>query len=514
MPDIKPIVVAIWCGVGKPNNLNEYLHRFVMEMNSITRTGVMIKEYRIDITRIVFCADSPARSYLKGTIKLIFSFTNIIANSYFNKKIQGTVYFNHKHGCQKCTVVGTYFREEGRTSYPQFNLPLRTDESFRNRNDPLHHKEKSLLENLESFDGQPFLDMIKDFPVSDDLHLMHEGVTKRVLRIWIDGSSIYKDKWSASSKTIIDQSIYHCNKNLPSDINRQVRALKYMKYFKATEFRTILLYTGMFIFKQILRTEIYDHFLHFCLAVRLCSCRTYVRKKNMMNLARALFSKYCNNFVLLYGSDSIVSNIHNISHIVDDVESVGALSDMSTYPFEIFLREIKLRTRPSRSPLEQVTRRLVELTENMNSKPINLDLIRLERRTWCAAMKYENKELGAGFYKFIQVTPNVFLSTRKLGDSWFITYKKEIVQMKYATQIGGSFFICGNELNEKSDFFLKPYLSSSTDIYLCSENRGHDKRYALKEIKAKMICIPSENQYVMIPLLHSIDECNEYNVQQ
>lgn len=164
----------------------------------------------------------------------------------------------------------------------------------------------------------------------------------------------------------------------------------------------------MFILKGKLSVEVYDHFLRFCLAVRLCSCRTYVNK--MMSLARKLFEKYCEQFVMIYGSSSIVSIIHNISHVVDDVESIGSLSQMSTYPFENCLRELKLRTRPSKSPLEQVTRRLVELTDDI--KPINLDMNRLERRAWNPTMKYEAKDLGSGFYKHIQITPNVFLSTR------------------------------------------------------------------------------------------------------
>lgn len=209
-----------------------------------------------------------------------FSFTKIIINT-SNTFIQGTVYFNNKHGCQRCTIVGTFYSDERRTCFPQFNLPLRTDKGFRERHDPLHHKEKYPLEDIKLSNGLPFLDMIKDFPISaDDLHLIHEGVTKRCLNIWMNGSSIYKNKWSVSDKNAIDQFIYHCNKNLPSDIHRQVRSLKYIKYFKATEIRTILLYTGMFIFKQKLPIEIYEHFLYFCLAVRLCSCRTYVKKSN------------------------------------------------------------------------------------------------------------------------------------------------------------------------------------------------------------------------------------------
>lgn len=353
--------------------------------------------------------------------------------------------------------------------------------------------------------------MVKDFPVADPLHLIEGGVMKKCMKMWMKESFAYKIKWTSNDMSTIDQAIYHCNKHLSSDINRQVRSLKYMSYFKATEFRTILLYTGMVIFKNSLPVDIYEHYLLFCLAVRLCSCRTYVKKKQLTNLARALFSKYCDLFVLIYGSNAVVSNIHNIIHIVDDVENIGPLSELSTYPFENFLREIKLRTQASRAPLEQITRRLVELSQNFNSKPIDLNMIQLERRAWYPQMKYETG-VRSGLYKFIQVTPNIFFSTRKIGDSWFITIKKEIIKMKYAMRKGDSYFICGNEFTEKTNFFLKPYESSQTDIYMCTKKSGSDQFYALNEIKAKMICIPFENQFVIIPLLHSIDECSEYNI--
>lgn len=66
MPSIKPFVIAIWCGDGKPNNLNEFLGSFVSEINSILRMGISINGYCINISRLIFLADSPARSLIKG----------------------------------------------------------------------------------------------------------------------------------------------------------------------------------------------------------------------------------------------------------------------------------------------------------------------------------------------------------------------------------------------------------------------------------------------------------------
>lgn len=66
MPDIKPMVICIWSGVGKPNNLNEFLQPFVNELNAIIGCGIVVNNNRIEVVVRCFLCDSPARSFLKG----------------------------------------------------------------------------------------------------------------------------------------------------------------------------------------------------------------------------------------------------------------------------------------------------------------------------------------------------------------------------------------------------------------------------------------------------------------
>lgn len=483
MPVIKPIVIAIWCGIGKPKDLDEFLLPLVVELNEITRTGIFFNDYRIDIVCKGFLADSPARSFIKGI-----------------------AYFNGKHGCQKCTIVGTYFRDVHRTCFPEFDLPLRTDSGFRSREQPLHHKRDSPLEKLTKANGFPSLDMVKDFPTSDSLHLLDEGIMKRSINLWC------KEIWTPDDLNQINQLIYDCNKELPSDVHRQLRSLKYKKYFKATEFRTILLYVGIVIFKDSLPERIYEHFLRLFLGVRLSSCRAYVAKNNLKKLARLLFSEYCIGFADIYGQNSVVSNVHNVVHIADDVERFGPLTEFSTYPFENFLRLLKLNTQPSKTPLEQITRRLAELSFDTKNGPLNFHTMHLERRTWQPELKYEFKSENWIAFKYIRVTPNVFLSNRKKGDSYFLTWKNQIVKMKFAIKKINSFFICGSELKQKTDFFKRPYSSHLSDIYnSLDEFSDEDEFFNVNEIKSKMVCLSYQNQFIFIPLLHSIDECVEYS---
>lgn len=84
----------------------------------------------------------------------------------------GVVNFNHLNGCQKCLVQGKYSKISHRTYFPHYDCQPRTNQSFRQRNQPQHHNKLSPLEDLE-------IDMIKDFPTSDPLHLLELGVMKR-----------------------------------------------------------------------------------------------------------------------------------------------------------------------------------------------------------------------------------------------------------------------------------------------------------------------------------------------
>lgn len=66
MPNIRPMIVAIWCGDQKPNNLNEYLASFVEELNKLAETGIIVNGHKICISFRCFICDSPARAFIKG----------------------------------------------------------------------------------------------------------------------------------------------------------------------------------------------------------------------------------------------------------------------------------------------------------------------------------------------------------------------------------------------------------------------------------------------------------------
>lgn len=71
-PEIQPMAIGIWCGNGKPSNLNEYLRAFCNDIDTITKSSIMINGYHLDVKIRVFLCDSPARSFLKGFYFIVF----------------------------------------------------------------------------------------------------------------------------------------------------------------------------------------------------------------------------------------------------------------------------------------------------------------------------------------------------------------------------------------------------------------------------------------------------------
>lgn len=113
--------------------------------------------------------------------------------------ITGTVNFNSFHGCLKCTAVGTRSKEQRVNVYPVTEAPKRTDEGFRKRLYGDHHQTYKIRDNgklkticVESPLLRLPIDMVEDIIVSDSLHLLHLGITKKLLTIYKEGRKMVK----------------------------------------------------------------------------------------------------------------------------------------------------------------------------------------------------------------------------------------------------------------------------------------------------------------------------------
>lgn len=361
--------------------MEQYLSKFIEEMNRLQETGITISNRLFNISIKAFICDRPARSLLKSM------------------KNHGD-YF----ACER--------RDKKRTVYPLSNdSEPRTNESFRNQSNPEHHIEKSPLLLIE-----PEVDLVRQF-VFDPMHLLFLGVMRKLLDCWVDGSVKRHLKMSNNDK--IRLSCLLIKIKVPSEFQRSTRSLTDFHKFKAIEFQFLLLYGGPVVFKKILPTTIYKHFLLLHVACRILFSNDITVKK--VKHAKFFLKNFVSIAPLLYSLQFIVGNIHSLYYLADDVELMQCcLSLVSSYSFENLLGKIKRLLRTGNNPLVQLCRQFNEMDSNFCPRPTPSNPIKILK-------EYQDNDMNELIIKRIKLK-NVLLTT-KLPDNSILLKNNEILQI-------------------------------------------------------------------------------------
>lgn len=209
------------------------------------------------------------------------------------------------------------------------------------------------------------------------------------------------------------------NNDKPREIHRAIRSLDDLSYWKGTELRSFLLYFGVVVLKDYLPSDVYRHFLDLVCATTICYDIYW-------HIAKTYFERYVERFGDIYGIHGIGSNVHLLTHVYDDVKLFGNLNSISAYPFESRLNFLKLRLKQPKLPLEQITRRVIELSldyDQLYTQNFETDIF--------PKLKYSDTLNGTNIYKEIAIDSGCTFSTNRCADSWILTIYTEIVQMKY-----------------------------------------------------------------------------------
>lgn len=323
---------------------------------------------------------------------------------------------------------------------------------------------------------------------------------RKCLYGWVNGSYNFKTKLSGTEINLLSDMLDDCNVRRPAEIHRSIRRLKCLKFWKGSEYRTFLLYIiGSVVLKDFLCEEAYNNFLTLFCAVTIISCNTYLK---YIDIADCLFNDYIEQFIDIYGIDSISSNVHNAIHVINDVKKFGNLSEISTYPFENFLGHLKYLVRSGNRPLAQIAKRVKELSEfNINKNLGNIT-------KFTPYVKHENrteKNFHCGpIFNDVYIC-NDFMLSNNIKNKWFLTKENEIISMIYATHIEARIHIYGAKIQVKSDFFEIPIKSSRLNIYKSDGRTILPTLYSLKEIKCKLVSLKYKQEFVFIPLIHTLD---------
>ena len=83
--------------------------------------------------------------------------------------------------------------------------------------------------------------------------------------------SVFNGRLSKSNLNEITSRLLSFKDKLPCECARQPRSLNELDWWKATELRSFLLYTGPIALKGILSSSYYKHFLSLSLSIRILS---------------------------------------------------------------------------------------------------------------------------------------------------------------------------------------------------------------------------------------------------
>lgn len=410
------LMCGTYYGSGKPADCNLYLQQFVDEFIELHENGYVFNEklYQIEIRSIV--ADAPARAFL----------LNI-------KTFSG--YFS----CHKCRIKGLYILH--RMTFPNINSVLRNDEDFKNKAFPNHHVDlrSLLIEKLP-------IGCVTNVPI-DVMHNTFLGVTFQLLTSWI---IIRRKPFSIKKKyiNVLSNSILSISPQLPNEFCRKPRALQFLKRYKATQLRQLLLYTLPIITKDVLKTRYYNHFLKLHIALRILCSKTLCLEFN--HHAKMLLQEFVGEMPTLYAPHLMSYNIHCLLHLADDVYNFKSpLDDFSAFKFENFLQFVKKLPKCGYNVLEQINNRIFERL-NINGS------ITFERHKISFRLKKD------GSYKFI----------------WLNNYK-------FSTKAPDNFMFCREE--KKMFKIYKIYHSNDSIVFNCKELKNLQSIYTESELNVDSI---------------------------
>ena len=477
----EPFVVGLYCGRTKPQSLEDFLNEFVADIQAALKNGVVVNGCDRTVAIHCFVCDAPARAFVKN--------------------VKGhTGYF----GCDKCTQEGDYV--ENRMTFPRVDAPLRTDQQFECQTDEDHHRGSTPLLALG-------FGLVSGFAL-DYMHLVCLGVTRKLLMYWLTGPIRRHDRdhcvasrLSATLVSLLSQRLVALSKFIPKEFARKPRPVADIDRWKATEFRTFLLYVGPVVLRGILPDRVYKHFLLLSAGITiLCSAQYCVKFNNFANQLLTQFVQQCKE---IYSPSFLVYNVHCLVHLAADVKRFGPLDTFSSFPFENQLRFIKRHVRKGAAQLPQAIRRIAERRQIAVCASLH-DAAR-SQSDCCVSVEHAGgpvTEQLRGARQFLQLRLSKTCLSVAAGDNCIAVKGIGPMLVRNIVKVHDSevFLLC-ETFQRSNDMPGYPFPSASIG---CVSVSGVSR--SLEAVRAttsfmKCVCLPDNNpaaeNFVIFPLFHN-----------
>lgn len=484
--DSEPFIIAMYFGLDKPDNVDTFLEQYVVEATHLLEHGIQMfgKHYGVKLRDYVL--DAEARAFIKCII-----------------------HHGGRFACEKCEVEGQFILR--REVFLNMDAPLRTDNSFRDRTNPLHHTGDPTLEQIPT-------GMVSQFRL-DGMHLLHLGVSKRWLRFLL-GTSKRRGLLNEAKINEIEELRELVASHIPLDFNRRPRPLKYLSKYKATELRRVMLYDGLVIFQKLPK-QLWKNYRLYHACLYIMSSPVLVRE--MLNVATLLVRRFITHSRKHLGRHFIVYNVHSMLHMPKECEEHGTIDDFSAFKYENYFGVITNYLRSTNKALEQLMNRDAETKGRlMNPHPPPH-----EGDVTLSQKKGENIDglVGEQYLHVKLHRHKIFLKISE-ADCCFETHDGTVAVLRniLLTPAGGV-RLYGHRFTVKEDYYTYPINSSLLGIWKVSSLDAERRYWDMIEFAKKCVLLPcrdsnedDENEdddngnvddnfehevFVSIPLLHT-----------
>ncbi|EFN75022.1 hypothetical protein EAG_08081, partial [Camponotus floridanus] len=473
-------MVGLFFGQKKPNNANEFLQQFVKELIPLIQRGYHSDMLNCDIKvniKAIIC-DAPAKSFILN--------------------VKG---HNGYSSCTKCTISGDYINSKMCFLYEKRSSALRTDEDFVHQTDSDYHQGElpTILLSV------PHLGLVSNIAL-DYMHLICLGIVKKIILLWISGPLAVRIR--AQAKDNISQALINLRSSVPKEFSRRPRSLNEVAYWKATEFRQFLLYTGPIVLKTVLNRDIYTHFLTLHVAVSILISPMLIVNKNNVDYAEKLLQHFVESFEKIYGKEYMSHNVHNLLHLSNETRKFGSLDSFSSFRFENFLQILKSFLCKAEKPLQQVIRRYMERRQNryesMKNKSFHsLHKFELKGKHTTGIVADEIQDIIKSQYRKLLLLENYEIDCNSEANNCIMTKDGNLLTVKNVVKCTNNItYVVGYQLRKLDVLYSRPFSSENLGINAVEEINSNVICYPLNEIQGKMWKIKFNSKLYVIPIRH------------
>ncbi|XP_029161035.1 uncharacterized protein LOC114932803 isoform X1 [Nylanderia fulva] len=461
-------MVGCYYGNSKPSSANDFMKEFIHELISINN------KLPIQVSLYAIVCDAPAKLFLLST--------------------KGHIGYD---SCSKCYIQGTH--KNSKVCFVE-NVPsrLRTDTDFLEQTDVDYHKGETILTIV------PNLGLVTNVPL-DYMHLICLGVVKKLLILWIKRP--FSVRLNSTQIQKISKLLIKIRERTPIEFVRKPRSLNDAMYWKATEFRQFLLYTGPVVLNGFIRQDIYINFLTLHVAISILINPKLIKNQNNILYAEKLLTHFVKSFQIIYGDQFVTHNIHNLLHLSRDVQKFGALDEFSAFRFENYLQMLKNILRKSDRPLQQVARRFGEMHAceyQFHSKLDNQSNTILKNKH-CAGPLPNNliMQNNLNQYKILKTHLYYINCKEDKNNCCVLKDGSNICVVNIIQSQNLEIFIIGVKCNKLNTLYSLPCSSGKLNIHIISKTTEMSL-WPITEIEGKVYnLLNSKNESIAIPLCHA-----------